>query len=81
MTKILIYDIETTPNLAYVWGKWQQDVIQFKQEWTLLSFSYKWLDEKKTIAVGQDNFTEEALVLRLHQLFSEADVLIAHNGD
>lgn len=81
MTKILIYDIETSPNLAYVWGKWQQDVIAYKQEWELLSFSYKWLGEKKTYAVGQNQFTEEHLVLRLHQLFTEADVVIAHNGN
>ena len=79
--KILIYDIETTPNLAYVWGKYQQDVIKFEEEWKLLSFAYKWLGESKTVAVGTNSVTEEALVLRLHQLFSEADIIIAHNGD
>lgn len=81
MAKILIYDIETSPNLAYVWGKWQQDVIAFKSEWELLSWSAKWLGEKQIIAVGRDNFSEEILVRRLHQLFDEADVVIAHNGD
>lgn len=81
MSKILLYDIETTPNLSYTWAKYQQDVIAFKNEWELLSFSYKWLGEKEIYAVGRDNFTEEALTLRLHQLFDEADVLIAHNGD
>lgn len=78
--KILIFDLETGPNLSYTWAKWQQDVIAFKEEWKLLSFSYKWLGEKKTTAAGQDKFTEEQLILRLHQLFDEADVLIAHNA-
>ena len=79
--KILIFDIETQPNLSYTWGKWQQDVIRFKSEWEMLSFAYKWLGERKTIAVGRDKFSEEALVLRLRQLFDEADVVIAHNGN
>lgn len=79
--KVLIFDIETTPNLAYVWGKWQQDVIRFQSEWEMLSFSYKWLGERKTISVGRNNFSEEALVLRLRQLFDEADVVVAHNGN
>lgn len=79
--RILIYDIESTPNLAYVWGKYDQNVIKFEREWSLLSFAYKWLGDSKTHAVGTNNFTEEQLVLRLHQLFSEADVVIAHNGD
>lgn len=79
--KVLIFDIETTPNLAYVWGKWQQDVIRFQSEWEMLSFSYKWLGERKTISVGRNNFSEEALVLRLRQLFDEADIVVAHNGN
>ena len=47
----------------------------------MLSFSYKWLGERKTISVGRNNFSEEALVLRLRQLFDEADIVVAHNGN
>ena len=60
--KVLIFDIETSPNLSYTWGKWQQDVIKFQSEWEMLSFSYKWLGDRKIVAVGRDKFTEEALV-------------------
>lgn len=81
MTKILHFDLETSPNLGWVWQKWQQDVIAFKEEWELLSFAYKWHGAKKTIAVGQDTFSEEILVRRLWQLFDEADVLVAHNAN
>lgn len=81
MSRVLVYDIETSPNLAYVWGKYQQDVIAFKQEWELLSFSWKWLGESKVYAVGRNGYDEETLVLRLHELFTQADVVIAHNGD
>lgn len=81
MAKILVYDIETTPNLGYVWGKWQQDVVEFVSEWDLLSFAYKWLGEKQTVSVGTNKFSEEVLVRRLWNLFDEADIVIAHNGD
>ncbi len=80
MAKILVFDIETTPNLAYVWGKYQQDVIAYNHELELLSFAYKWFSEKEIYAVGLNDFDEETLVLRLHQLFDEADIVIAHNG-
>lgn len=80
-SKVLVYDLEISPNLGWVWQKYDTNVIQFEQEWELLSFSYKWLGERKTVAVGQDTVNEEALVLRLHQLFDEADIVIAHNGD
>lgn len=78
--KFLVFDIETGPNLSYTWGKYQQDVIAFKEEWDLLSFAYKWLGEKPVYAYGADKNTEEAIVNKLWLLFDEADVLIAHNG-
>lgn len=78
--KVLVFDLETSPNLGYVWQKWQQDVIRFKEEWQLLSFSYKWLDERKASALGQNTLSEEQLVRELHRLFDEANVLIAHNA-
>lgn len=79
--RVLLYDLETGPNLAYVWGKYQQDVIAFKEEWELLSFSWKWLGEKQTHALGRNTLTEKQLVTKLHELFAEADITIAHNGD
>jgi RNase_H superfamily len=88
--RTLVYDIETTPNLGYVWGKWEQDVIEFEQEWHFLSFAYKWLgaDETKCISLRQfrkdykqDPTDDRRVVETLHSLFNEADVVVAHNGD
>lgn len=79
--KFLVFDIETGPNLGYIWGKYEQNVLAYEKEWELLSFAYKWVGTSKTIAVGQNKFTEEQLVLRLWHLFDEADVVIAHNGN
>lgn len=87
--RILLYDIETTPNLAYVWGKYQQDVIAYDSEWHILCFAYKWLGEKRTHVVAlpdfplykKDKTNDREVVKKLHELFDEADVIIAHNGD
>jgi DNA polymerase III, epsilon subunit and related 3'-5' exonucleases len=88
-SKILVYDIETTPSLGWVWGKYQQDVIEFKEEWHLLCFAYKWLGEEETHVVSLPQFPQYAtdpendfyVVAKLWSLFNEADVVIAHNGN
>jgi DNA polymerase elongation subunit (family B) len=87
--KILLFDIETAPNLAYVWGKWEQDVIAFKEHWYMISFAWKWLGEKETYVVAlpdfktykKDKTSDEELCKKLWDLFNEADILIGHNGD
>lgn len=86
--KILFFDIETMANLAYVWGKYEQDVIAYNRHWYMLSFAYKWLGEKKTYVRAlpdyplykKDQFSDYALIKELWDLFDEADVVVAHNG-
>lgn len=87
--KVLVFDIETSPNLGYIWGKWQQDVIRFEREWYVLCFGYKWLGERKTNVVALPDFrgykkdpeNDYHVVKALWELFDEADIVIAHNGD
>lgn len=86
--KILFFDIETMANQAYVWGKYEQDVIAYSQHWYMLTFAWKWLGESKTNVLGLDDFkgykkgspNDKQLIEALWKLFDEADVLVAHNG-
>jgi hypothetical protein len=88
-SRILIYDVEVTPSLGWVWGKWQQDVIKFKDEWYMMCFAYKWLGEKQTHIVAQPDFklykkdkqNDYEVVKKLWELFNEADAVVAHNGN
>ena len=88
MNKILVVDIETAPNLGYTWGKWQQNVISFKEDWYILSYAYKWLGDKKTHAKSLTSYKsyekgsmdDKELCADLWKLFDEADIIIAHNG-
>lgn len=83
-TKILLFDIETSPNVSYTWGKYDQNVIDFNREWQLLTFAYKWLGEKNVHCVTRLDFkdqTDKSITKALWKLLDKADVVIAHNGD
>lgn len=87
--RVLLYDLEVAPNLSYTWGKWEQNVIQFQRESYILCFAYKWLGEKTTRVVGLDDFEgydptdhdDFNVVATLWELFDQADVVVAHNGN
>lgn len=87
--RILIYDIETSPLIGYTWGVWQQDVVEVIEEWQILTVAWKWYGEKKVHCIGQDDFKDYKpgvnndlnVVKKIHELFSEANIVIAHNGN
>lgn len=82
--RILLYDIETSPNIGYTWGRWEQNVIEFKKEWELLSFAFKWLGDKTVRVCARPDYkdeTDKSLTKALWELIDEADIVIAHNGD
>lgn len=86
--RTLIWDIETAPNLGYIWGKYEQNVLDFESEWYLLTIAWKWLGERQTHVTGLDEFDryeknpedDYELVKLAWELFDEADIVIAHNG-
>ena len=81
--KILLLDIETAPTLAYVWGAYQQDIIDVAEDWHILSYAWKWLEDK-TISyksLYDCPAGEQELIEDLWELFDTADVIVAHNGD
>ena len=87
--KVLLFDIETAPNIGYTWTKYDTNVIEFIKERYMLCFAAKWLDEKTTQihslpdfkSYSKDKTDDKELVTKLWQLVDEADVIIAHNGD
>lgn len=79
--KILFYDIETAPNLGWVWGRYDQTVLHFKKERTLLSFAYKWAGSKVRCSTVEGDKSDKGLCLLLKGLFNEADIVVGHNAD
>ena len=84
--KVLIYDIETAPLLSYTWGLWDQNVAlnQIKNDWYVLSWSAKWLGEKKVMYADQraakNIENDKALLEKIWKLLDEADIVITQNG-
>jgi hypothetical protein len=81
MAKILILDIETAPNVAYVWGFFKE-FIQPKQvleDCTILSWSAKWLGEKKFFYEDTSKQTESEALAKLVPLLDKANMVVGHN--
>lgn len=87
--KILLYDIETSPLITYAWQIYEADAIKVIKDSQMLCFAYKWLGDKSVRVVGQDDFKsykpgindDKNVVKTLRDLFDEAEVVIAHNGN
>lgn len=86
--KILFYDIEIAPMKGWSWKKYDTNIIDFIQDWYILSFSYKWKGEKKVHSISLVDFDEfdndytndYYLVKELWELFNEADILVGQNS-
>ena len=80
--KILLLDIETSPNLAYVWGIWQQNIgiNQIENSGSILCWSAKWLGEEKIYFDSVQKSDEYQMLKRIHDLVSQADSLVHYNG-
>lgn len=90
LPRILFLDIETSPLLCLVFQKqvWKARIGHDKvlSDWYILTYSYKWAGEE--IIHSERLYGEEAkreddsrIVNKLWQIFCEADIVIAHNGD
>lgn len=87
--RTLLIDIETGPNLAYVWQHWQADVIAYDHEWFALAVAYQWYGEGKPEVLTlpdyprweQDQMDDRDLMLAAWELLDQADIVVAHNGD
>lgn len=80
--KILLLDIETAPNRAYVWGTWKQNI---NPEWIdaagyILCWTAKWLgDEEATFRRFRDG-NHKTLLGPIHKMLSEANAVVHYNG-
>lgn len=87
--RTLIYDIETSYTVGAVWGLYEQNVATVLREPYMLTFAWKWLGEDRVHVVSlrdfplykKDKKNDSSLVEKLRDLFDEADIIIAHNGN
>jgi DNA polymerase elongation subunit (family B) len=77
--RILTLDIETSPNLVYAWGIWQQNISinQIVKPTYVMSWAAKWLD-KKTVMYKSCN--DKGFLEDIWALLDEADAVVHFNG-
>lgn len=86
--KVLVFDIETSPMLAYVWDLHEQNVAlgQLHKDRFVIAWSAKWLgdpadkimymDQRDTLNVEDDR----KILKAIWKLLNEADIVITQNG-
>lgn len=80
--KILLLDIETAPNLAYVWGLWKENIPidRIVNSGYVLCWAAKWLGEDEVHFDSIHKSTPKRMLERIHKLLNEADAVIHYNG-
>lgn len=84
--KILLIDIETTPNLVWAWRTGYNLTISpesIHKERQIIMVSYKWLGDKKVHRITWSPKTqdERSMLKKIAKVFDQAKVVIGHNGD
>lgn len=80
--KILILDIETAPNLAYVWKFWKENIgtDQVVNSGYVLCWSAKWLGSDNMIFSSVRRDKPVVMLDKIHRLLDQTDAVIHYNG-
>lgn len=80
--KILTIDIETSPNLAHVWGLWNQNVglSQLMESGEVISFAAKWRHEDEVMFASVYHDGKTRMVRKAFDLLSDSDYVVHFNG-
>lgn len=80
--RILFLDIETSPNMVYVWSLFNQNVPigNMVNSSTTLCYSAKWLGEKEITFDSVHESSPKKMLAGIHKLIDQADVVVTYNG-
>lgn len=80
--KILLLDIESSPNTAHVWGLWQQNVSinQLMESSYVLCYAAKWYGEKEVMFDSVHQSRPKTMLKGIHGLLNDADAVVHYNG-
>jgi hypothetical protein len=87
--KTLIFDLESSPKTAYVWGLWNQNIgiNQIKDDMYILDWSAKWLDDEYVYSDSlhyhklwdKEPQNDRIIVESAWEMFDQADIIVGHN--
>lgn len=87
--RILLFDIETAPELYMGFGRYKQNIQEdfVVRSSFIMSYVAKWLGQDNAVSIAlpyydlykEDPYSDYQLCLDLHKLLNEADIVVAHN--
>lgn len=88
MIKSLVFDIETAPMLAHVWGRHDQQIglNQIDRDWSVLAWGAKWLNDPpskvfyRDTSCNKDVRQDKNILETLWPLLDQANIVITQNG-
>lgn len=80
--RILLLDIENSPNLAHCWGLWQQNIslAQLQQSAYVMCYAAKWLGEEFVYYDSVNISSRRNMMKGIHALLDQADAVVHYNG-
>lgn len=80
--QLLTLDIETRPNLAYVWKLWDENVglEQLVEACEVISWAAKWYGNGKVMYRSVFHDGRDSMLRGMYELLEEADCVIHYNG-
>lgn len=83
--KRLFFDIETSPNIAFVWSAGHKLSVPYNhiiKERAIICICYKWENEDKVYSLSWDKNQDDKKMLETFiKVANEANELVGHNGD
>ena len=80
--KILFLDLETSPNLAHVWGLWDQNISisQLVNHTEVICFGARWYGSKQVLFRSVHHDGQQVMLEEMHRVLDEADIVIGWNS-
>lgn len=80
--KTLALDLELSPNIAHVWGLWNNNVslAQLQESQEVLCFGAKWVGDRKVFFRSVHHDGKEVMLQELWNLINEADAILGWNS-
>lgn len=80
-SKILVIDVETSPNLVYSWGLYKQNISlpQIVKPSQIICFAAKYVGEKEIFFYSEWEHGRKAMLEAAHSLLMEADAVVGYN--
>ena len=80
--RVLVYDIETSPNLAWTWGLYDARISpdMVVKPSRVMCFAAKWMDSREVMFFSEREPGRKKMIEAAWELLDAADIVVTYNG-